>query len=117
MNQRAVIQDRTDIKDDTGDILEISWTNFLDIWCCLGKDSSGISVKGGGLKTERRKTFITRFKKALATKDIGNSRFVYKGMHSDSALWRAYGIESIEPYNGQNNYLEIKCNGNDWEAV
>jgi len=109
MNKEVSLQTKAVVGDGAGG-MDPAWTEWLTVWASVD-DSSGVIYGSVNTHTETTHSlkFIIRYNELIYGKPISQMRIVY--------LERAYKLRNIRNLNQSNYYLEIICDGNEWESV
>jgi len=109
MNKQVSLQTKAVVGDGAGGIDPV-WTDWLTVWASVD-DSGGVIYGAVNTHTEtiHNLKFIIRYNELIYGKPISQMRIVY--------LDRAYKLRNIRNVNQSNYYLEIVCDGNEWESV
>lgn len=109
MNKRVELQHKSGVSDGGGGN-EWVWSTFRTVWASVN-DSGGVIY---GSVNEHRETvhdliFVIRYNSDIYSKPITAMKLVYND--------RRFKIRNIRNLNQSNRYLEITCDGNDFEAI
>lgn len=109
LDMRVEFQNSAGVSDGAGGFVE-SWVTLMTVWAYVN-DSGGVIYGSVNehTQTTHNLVFTVRFNTAIYEKPITSMRLVFRD--------RAYKIRNIRNLNQANVYLEITCDGNDWEGV
>ena len=109
LNKRVSLQVKSTVGDGAGGIDPV-WSEWLTVWASID-DSGGIIYGSVNAHTEtiHNLKFIIRYNNLIYEKPISQMRLVY--------MERAYKLRNIRNLNQANRYLEIVCDGNEWESI
>ena len=109
LNKRVKLQERSVVSDGAGGSID-SWVDWISVWASVN-DSGGVIYGNVNQHTEtvHNLKFIVRYNDGIYKKPITHMRLVFRS--------RAYKIRNIQNLNQANYYLEIVCDGNEWDTV
>ena len=109
LNKRITFQEKGAVSDGMGGS-DYTWVDWVSVWASVS-DMGGVQYQNRNQHTEtvHNLKFIVRYNDRIYSKPITDMRIVY--------LNRGYRIRNIQNLNQMEYYLEITCDGNEWEAV
>ncbi len=109
LNQRVEFQSLSGVSDSAGGF-DDSWSTFMTVWASIN-DSGGTIYGDVNAHTQSSYDlkFIVRYNTAIYKKPVNEMRLVFRE--------RPYKIRNVKNLNQANNYLEIICDGNEWQGT
>ena len=109
MNHRVEFQAMSGVSDGAGGFVD-SWVTLLEAWAAID-DNSGVIYGNVNDHTQtiHDLKFTIRYRDSIYKKPVTDMRLVFRD--------RPYTIKNIRNINQTNVYLEIVCDGNDWQGV
>lgn len=109
LNKRVEFQSLSGVSDGAGG-LDDSWSTFMEVWASVN-DSGGVIYGDINAHTQSSYDlqFVVRYNTAIYKKPVNEIRLVFRE--------RPYRIRNVKNLNQANYYLEITCDGNEWQGT